>query len=834
MSQSNYNRTIASSPEGSILSEEPKQKYALDVINQAKSNIIRNSDFHGSESINVLHESECSDDDDERNQYESNSEDGSNPPRNTETTINSHEDSSSSRETFWIPEVPKEMIPVESSKFKTEAEIQKMYKTYAEEGGFDVHKTTTRKSKQGIVKYIVCNRQGKPNARPYDSSTDKKRKERRQSSMFRRECTACIKYRICNDSTIELYVFNEEHNHALVNKANRNLVMQNRQINLYDMHFINNMATTNVGPVKAFRLMTSIRGGYELGGANENDYKNFNRDMNSHIKGSDAHLVVTKLENRFEHVENFSFEHSSTKDHLDGMFWADETAKINYKEFGDVVSFDATFRTNKYRMVFGPFTGVDNHRRCVSFGVGLLCHEDEESYVWLLQRFLNAFGKQPTLVLTDQDGAMKNAIARVFPMSKHRLCMWHITQKLPVKVASEFPNYDTFKQRFSDIIWDSSIDIEEFEQRWGALFKDYKMTDNNWFKDMYKIRERWIPAYFKHIPMSGLMRTTSRSESQNSTFNQATHFGSPLVYFMMSYEMLMERQRHKQNVNDHKDRVTTVRIETDLLIEEHAREIYTRELFLKVQKEIKLSIYACFPINSIIEEGVEISTLVETNKSKRSAPVEILNEDGEKELDWNIPRTTSTYTVTFNKDENSAECDCFYFQHYGTLCRHVFCIFRKHNVTRIPSKYILRRWLKDLIPTEQLKKKFARGDWTDETNVAANDMFRILYECISKVNNDPIKLEEIHNQMKEMNKNLDEECNEPMNKVDVLKTFLGVTSEQVVKIKNPILAKTKGSGTHSRIKSAKEKAQIQATKVQRRCGKCHQAAPHNARTCNQY
>ncbi|KAL4582906.1 hypothetical protein LXL04_007467 [Taraxacum kok-saghyz] len=31
---------------------------------------------------------------------------------------------------------------------------------------------------------------------------------------------------------------------------------------------------------------------------------------------------------------------------LNAMFWADETAKLNYKEFGDVVSFDATFRTN--------------------------------------------------------------------------------------------------------------------------------------------------------------------------------------------------------------------------------------------------------------------------------------------------------------------------------------------------------------------------------------------------------------------------------------------------------------------------------------------------------
>ncbi|GJV49439.1 hypothetical protein Tco_1439651, partial [Tanacetum coccineum] len=32
---------------------------------------------------------------------------------------------------------------------------------------------------------------------------------------------------------------------------------------------------------------------------------------------------------------------------LVAMFWADEVAKCNYKEFGDIVSFDATFNSNK-------------------------------------------------------------------------------------------------------------------------------------------------------------------------------------------------------------------------------------------------------------------------------------------------------------------------------------------------------------------------------------------------------------------------------------------------------------------------------------------------------
>lgn len=85
-------------------------------------------------------------------------------------------------------------------------------------------------------------------------------------------------------------------------------------------------------------------------------------------------------------------------------------------------------------MIFVPFTGVDHHKKCTVFGAGLLHNETIESYSWLLRVFLKVHGKQPVLVLTDQDPAMKQAVELVLDKSVHRLCMWHILEKIPLKV----------------------------------------------------------------------------------------------------------------------------------------------------------------------------------------------------------------------------------------------------------------------------------------------------------------------------------------------------------------------------------------------------------------
>ncbi|GKC70126.1 FAR1-related sequence 5-like protein, partial [Tanacetum coccineum] len=242
---------------------------------------------------------------------------------------------------------------------------------------------------------------------------------------------------------------------------------------------------------------------------------------------------------------------------LVAMFWADEVAKCNYKEFGDIVSFDATFNINKYNMKFVPLIGIDNHGKCVTLGSGMLLHEDTKSYTWLLNAFMTAFSHRPTMIVTDQDGAMKRAIEAIFKKAKHRLCMWHIMQKILSK----------------------------------------------------------IPAYFINSPLYGLMRTTSRSESENSFFKSFTSPGETLVSFMMSYESAMERQRYRQEALDFKTIEAAPKCETKLPIELHAARVYTRTIFLLVQTEIIQGCWTCTIQDLKINEGCE-TVIIRDKKPK--------------------------------------------------------------------------------------------------------------------------------------------------------------------------------------------------------------------------
>nr|GEW56450.1 hypothetical protein [Tanacetum cinerariifolium] len=238
--------------------------------------------------------------------------------------------------------------------------------------------------------------------------------------------------------------------------------------------------------------------------------------------------------NRKKHVSDFSFDYLVENVELTAIFRADEVSKYNYREFGYVVSFDATFKTNN----------IDNHRKCVMVAAGLLKNETKKSYIWLLKAFMKAFGKAPSIVVTDQDGAMRNAIEAEFGGSKHRLCMWHITQKLPDK-------------KLNKIVWNMYIGLEEFEYGWGKLMEEFKLENH---------------------------KTTSKSESENSFFSYFTNSGSTLMNFMNCFETAMEKQRHVQERMDHNTIDIVPKLKTLLKIEHHASNVYTRSEVCIIKK----------------------------------------------------------------------------------------------------------------------------------------------------------------------------------------------------------------------------------------------------------
>ncbi|KAI3692833.1 hypothetical protein L6452_32657 [Arctium lappa] len=132
---------------------------------------------------------------------------------------------------------------------------------------------------------------------------------------------------------------------------------------------------------------------------------------------------------------------------------SDEVARRNYQEFGDVISFDGTFRTNLHCMIFVPFLAVDNHKSSVVVGSALINGETIDNFTWVLRAFLGCHGKQPVFIITDQCAAMRQAIPLVFTESKHRLCMWHIMNKVPGKVSVALkhnPEFNRVERNYSE------------------------------------------------------------------------------------------------------------------------------------------------------------------------------------------------------------------------------------------------------------------------------------------------------------------------------------------------------------------------------------------------
>ncbi|XP_035840187.1 protein FAR1-RELATED SEQUENCE 5-like [Helianthus annuus] len=350
-------------------------------------------------------------------------------------------------------------------------------------------------------------------------------------------------------------------------------------------------------------------------------------------------MVNNRMTDKKEYLADYSFEYSVDDDkRLTGLFWADGLCKLNFMEFGDVISFDATLKPNRYKMVFVPFTGIDNHCRNVTLGAGLLSSESIESYKWLLNSFVKSFGRQPKVVVTDQEPAMKQAIEEVFSTSRHRLCMWHIMKKVADKVGHELCNNDEFKRRMCDIVWTDSIEPEEFERQWKLVMIEFDLTENKWIDDMFSMRNMWIPAFYQHEPMSCLMRTTSRSESENQFFCQVSNSKLTLVEFMNRFDGAMDVQRFNHRKNDHISRYTEPADWSETTLEKDAAKIYTRSIFFDQQLEIYGTISECLPMDTKVE-GLQIRILLKDFKSHGDGLLERWTKDvvpNELNLKYNL------------------------------------------------------------------------------------------------------------------------------------------------------------------------------------------------------
>ncbi|KAH9698471.1 protein FAR1-RELATED SEQUENCE 5 [Citrus sinensis] len=331
-------------------------------------------------------------------------------------------------------------MDIVGKEFVSEAEAKSFFIEYARVMGFGVRRHNKRRNTKGklIGRIWVCSRQGFRQKK----FVERENRKREARPITRTGCGVEFRVAIKDDTSRWVCThFNGNHNHNLTPPHHVHYIRSHRRLSEADISTASSLNAVGMRPSQIHEYMVERSGGYRDVGYLRKDVQNrLDYEKRRQLQEYDAEACLSYLEGKRSVDPAFYYDFTINEhNRLGDLFWCDGGARADYALFGDVLAFDATYRTNAYRKPFVVLLGINHHRRSIVFGFALLSDETEHTYTWLLQTFLLAMeGKQPKTVITDGDKAMRNAISNKFSDAHHRLCCWHLSRNAQANVNKDF------------------------------------------------------------------------------------------------------------------------------------------------------------------------------------------------------------------------------------------------------------------------------------------------------------------------------------------------------------------------------------------------------------
>ncbi|KAI0498742.1 hypothetical protein KFK09_019634 [Dendrobium nobile] len=561
-----------------------------------------------------------------------------------------------------------ELEPVLGMEFESDEAAKTFYNEYARRLGFPFRVGRSRRSKGTeevlIMKRFVCSKEGIYQKKPSSEGTRK-----RERMSMREGCKAMMEVIRDNERWV-VSKLEKAHNHHLGTCTRVGYLRSRGFINASDKaNFI------------ASDTMMLLR-------------------QNAFGQGGDAQGLLDYFKRM--QAENPAFFYAIQVDNnscVSNAFWADTKARTSYNYFGDTVTFDTTYKKNKYMMPFITFSGVNHHLQPVIFGYALLIDENEYSFIWLFETWLEAMGgRRPVSFVTDQNRAMAAATAKVFPETCHRFCKWLILSRSKQKLAHVYSAHPTLKAELEKCV-NESESIRSFETNWASMIDKFDLMKNTWLQGLFNIRQKWVPVYLKDNFFAE-MSPTQKLETMNDFYKKHFNTKTSLKVLLTQFELAMA-SRYEDEVEAELDTICTSPIlKTASPIEKQAALVYTRTVFEKFQEEFVESF------------GCHVYKVKDGAVSK-----------------FNVTRdddALETFTITYNAAKSMATCSCKHFEFSGILCRHIIAVFLMVDVRILPEEYFLRRWTRSAMRGSLLDEDFDNNQVACQASVSSrfNDLCR--------------------------------------------------------------------------------------------------------------
>ncbi|XP_074271368.1 protein FAR1-RELATED SEQUENCE 6-like [Silene latifolia] len=235
---------------------------------------------------------------------------------------------------------------------------------------------------------------------------------------------------------------------------------------------------------------------------------------------------------------------------------------------------------------------------------------------------------------------------------------------MPSKFGVSRSDYNDFMCKLNEIIWDNEPEATEFDAIWEQIIEEHGLGPNDWFADTYAIRGQWVMAHCRDLKMASVMRTTQRSESENSIFKRFEHKSGTLVEFWMRFESAMDQQRHAQKRLDNSDKHSSAKTSTHLAFESHAAKLYTYSAFDTFKEQAIYSIDT-YRTGGFTERGeLEVTPVKDSSRGKNfevaystgTDNMEVINE---KQIAMSIMWSEVHQAVGLLRDKGVTDVESF-------------------------------------------------------------------------------------------------------------------------------------------------------------------------------